>query len=378
MRILEVLPNDGIGGMQVIVERLVEGLRERGFEILLAKGSKPDQFETGTQTVLSFPELTLRPVDVGRAALSLRTIVRKTRPDVVHGHGLRLAPVLTVGTVARRSVPLLVTCHGIPPEQVPRAARYIKGSRAVIASCAEGPQALLAALGIRSLMLPYGVPPAPVSSDRTALMLSWGLSESLAFVISPGRLVPQKDHLTAIRTIQHLPQAALVIVGDGPLQAELQAEANALGVAERVRFVGWRNDVRSLMGAADALLLPSRWEGFGLVAIEAMIASVPVVSVTSPGLREWLVHEDNALLAPVADHTQLAKSLERLLGDAGLRARLIAGGKRTAEHHTVSAMLDDHANIYRRLAGKNRPQGQTETRSRHGQTFNPVQDRWVR
>jgi glycosyltransferase involved in cell wall biosynthesis len=345
-----VLPNTGDGGMQVIVERLVEGLRERGFEVLLATGFPHGQHEKETQSVLSFPELSPRPANVVRTAWSLRSIVRTTRPDVVHGHGLRMAPVLTLATAALRPVPLVVTCHGTPPEQIPRAARYLKVSRAVIASCDEGPRSLLAAEGINGPLLRYGVPPPPIPWDRRALMRSLGLPERLALVVSPGRLVPQKDHLTAIRTIRHLASAALVIVGDGPLKTELQAEATALGVAARVRLVGWRSDVRSLIGAADALLLPSRWEGFGLVAIEAMMASIPVVAASSPGLREWLVHEDNALLAPVANYEQFARALERLFGDAQLRNRLIVGGKRIAERYTVTAMLNDHVQLYRELA----------------------------
>ncbi len=140
-------------------------------------------------------------------------------------------------------------------------------------------------------------------------MRSWGLSEALSLVLSPGRLVPQKDHVTAINAIQHVQDAALVIIGNGPLQTDLLAHASVLNISDRVRVVPWRIDVRSIMAAADALLLPSRWEGHGLVAVEAMMASLPVVAASSPGLREWLVHEDNALLAPVADDQQLASCL---------------------------------------------------------------------
>jgi glycosyltransferase involved in cell wall biosynthesis len=339
--------------MQIIVEGLVEGLRERGFDVRIAVG-RPLVNKKLFDNDHSFPELNMRPANAVRAAWVLRSLLRNTRPDIVHGHGLRLAPVLTLATVALRPVPLVVTCHGIPPEQIPGAARLLKLSRGVIASCGEGPRALLAAEGIHGPLLRNGVPPPPLASDRRRVMESLGLPEEFALVVSPGRLVPQKDHLTAIRTIKHLSAAALVIVGDGPLKAELQAEADILDLAARVRLVGWRSDVRSLIGASDALLLPSRWEGFPLVAIEAMMASVPVVATSSPGLREWLIQEDNALLAPVEDHQQLARALERLFGDAELRARLIIGGNRIAQKHTVTAMLDDHVQLYQDLADMKR------------------------
>jgi glycosyltransferase involved in cell wall biosynthesis len=352
MQILEVLPNDGPGGMQITVERLVVGLRERGLDAQLAIGSRSTRDKAISKADLSFPELNLTPGNAARAAWRLRSIVRKRRPDVVHGHGLRMAPVLTFATASLRPVPLVVTCHGIPPEQVPRAARHLKISRAVVASCGEGPRALLSAEGLNGPLLRNGVPPPPVPSDRKALMRSWGLPGGLALVLSPGRLVPQKDHMTAIRAIQHLPAAALVIIGDGPLRVELQAEVDALGVGARVRLVSWRTDLRSVMGAADAVLLASRWEGFPLVAVEAMMASVPVVAVSSPGLREWLVHDDNALLSPVTNHSQLAESLRRVFEDRELRSRLIAGGGRTAERHTITMMLDDHIHLYNELVNK--------------------------
>ena len=334
---------------------MVAGLKERGLDVLLATGTKTARGDTAPESELYFPELNLRSTNAVRAALALRSIVRTKRPDVVHGHGLRLAPVLTLATATFRPAPLVVTCHGIPPEKAPRVARYLRLSRAAIASCDDGPRALLAAAGIDSFLLRYGVSPAPPPSDRVELMRSLGLSEMLALVVSPGRLVPQKDHLTAIRTIQHLPGAALVIVGDGPLRTELQTETEVLGVADRVRLVGWRSDIHAIMGAADAVLLPSRWEGFGLVAIEAMTASVPVVAASSPGFREWLVHEYNALLAPIADHQQLAVALERVLGDADLRDHLIQGGKRTGDRYTVAAMLDTHLELYKKLASRSRP-----------------------
>lgn len=338
--------------MQITVERLVVGLRERGLDVQLAVGSQSARDTMTSEADFSFPELNARPADAVRAAWVLRSHIRISRPDIVHGHGLRLAPVLTVATAARRPVPLIVTCHGIPPEQLVRAARFVKMSRAVIASCGEGPRALLAVRGIQGPLLRNGVPPPSGPSDRTALMQSWGLSKELALVISPGRLVAGKNQLTAIRTIQHLPGAALVIVGDGPMHDALQAEVDALGLTGRIRLVGWRSDVPSLIAAADALLLPSYGEGHSLVVVEAMMASVPVVAASSRGLREWLVHEDNALLAPVTDHQELADCLGRVFREEGLRDRLIEGGRRTAELHTLRAMLDDHIQLYRELACK--------------------------
>ena len=195
-------------------------------------------------------------------------------------------------------------------------------------------------------------------------MREWGIPVELRLVLSVGRLVPQKDHLTAIRTIKHLPDTALVIVGSGPLEAELQKEAESLGLTSRVRLVGHRSDARALIGAADALLVPSLWEGHPFVAIEAMAASVPVVAASSPGLHEWIIQGENGLLAKVGDHKELAGCLRRLSEDQELRARVVAGGAQVANRQTLTAVVDEHLELYESLVRQGRGRWSAPSRAR--------------
>jgi glycosyltransferase involved in cell wall biosynthesis len=171
----------------------------------------------------------------------------------------------------------------------------------------------------------------------------------MRLLISPGRLVPQKDHVTALRAVRNLPDCALVIIGEGPLRDALLTEADVNDIADRVRLLGWRDDIRSIMAIADTLLLPSRWEGHPLTVVEAMMAGLPVVATDAPGLREWLVDERTALLAPVGDSATLETQLRRVLDDAFLRKRLIENGHREAQMYTTEAMVEDHLRLYREL-----------------------------
>lgn len=337
MRVLQVLPNSGVGGMQVVVERLRTGLSQEGLDVRIVVGGS------------EFPEVAPRSLASIRSARALRSLIEDFDPDVVHGHGLRLAPLLSLAT-AFRPVPVVVTCHGLPPEQVVRTARMLKLSRATtIASCGPGPRDLLAAHGIRGPILRNGTTSAPRSGNRTELMRSWGLPPEMRLFISPGRLVPQKDHVTALRALRNLSDCALIIIGEGPLRDALLVEIDVNDIAGRVRLLGWRDDVRSIMAIADALLLPSRWEGHPLTVVESMMAGLPVVATDAPGLREWLVNDRTALLAPVGDSATLERQLRRVLDDVPLRERLIQNGHREAELYTPEAMVEDHLRLYREL-----------------------------
>ncbi len=338
--------------MPAIVFSLVDQLRDRGLGVTLAIGS--GKVRDG---VVALPSFSKRPADVARFALALRSLLRESRSDVVHGHGLRLAPALRLATAFGPRVSTVVTCHGLPPDQVAGAARAIRLSGVLVASCGEGPRALLEAHGIHGPLLRNGVSDPPPPADRKTVMREWGLPAKHRLVLSVGRLVPQKDHLTAIRTIKHLPDTALVIVGTGPLQSELQKVTESLGLTSRVRLVGYRSDARALIGAADALLIPSRWEGHPLVALEAMAASVPVVAASSPGLREWLIHGENGLLAMVGDDKYLADCLVCLFEDKELRARVVAGGAQVANRHTLTTVVDEHLDFYESLVRQVRRRG---------------------
>jgi glycogen synthase len=158
-----------------------------------------------------------------------------------------------------------------------------------------------------------------------------------------GRIDPRKGIATAIEALPLLPAAARLTVtgaGDAAHLEELRRSARGLGVGERVDFRPPRDQAALAReyAAADALVFPVTWaEPWGLVPLEAMASGTPVVATGTGGSGEYLEDGRNCLLFPPRDAPALAAALERLAGDAGLRARLRAAGLATAARYSDAA-----------------------------------------
>jgi glycosyltransferase involved in cell wall biosynthesis len=145
--------------------------------------------------------------------------------------------------------------------------------------------------------------------------------------------------------------ARLWIAGDGPLAATLRARARALGIEQRVAFLGARHDVAELVLAADVLALASRREGLPMVVLEAMRAARPVVATDVGGTGEAVEHETSGLLVPPGDRGALAAALGRVLGDPVLAERLGAAGRVAwRRRFTARRMAAATAALYRDAA----------------------------
>ncbi len=172
-------------------------------------------------------------------------------------------------------------------------------------------------------------------------------------ILALGRLHPNKAFDVALSALPALPRAILWLAGDGPLRDDLARLAARLGVADRVRFLGWRDDVAALLAAADVLVCPSRREPFGNVVIEAWAHGVPVVAARAAGPAELIADGIDGLLVDVDDAGALAAALDRVLGDTDLAGRLAAAGRAAhdaaySEGKVVSAFLG----LFAALAGK--------------------------
>jgi glycosyltransferase involved in cell wall biosynthesis len=164
-----------------------------------------------------------------------------------------------------------------------------------------------------------------------------------------GRLEHQKGFDVLLRSLAEVPDASLCIVGDGSERAALERLAHELGIADRVLWDGWSDDPRSLLGTFDVLAVPSRFEGFPLVVLEALLARAAVVATDVGSVAEAVIDGETGLLVPSEDSHALAAALRRGLADAGLRRRLgeqgrqLVLGRFTADHMTrgFAALYDE-------------------------------------
>jgi glycosyltransferase involved in cell wall biosynthesis len=134
-----------------------------------------------------------------------------------------------------------------------------------------------------------------------------------------------------LHALAALPECYLWLAGEGPQRARYEALARQLGVAARVRFLGWRQDRMGLLDACDICVLPSRYEPFGTVIAEAWAMRRPLVATRADGARQYVRDGENGLLCPLEDAGSLAAAIRRLLAEPALRAALIDGGARAYE-----------------------------------------------
>lgn len=175
---------------------------------------------------------------------------------------------------------------------------------------------------------PLGIKAAPIiPKSRAELRLP---AEALV-AVTVGRLIPRKGYEQLMRVWSKIPNAHLVIIGDGPLIEQLQQQRARLGLVERVHLVGFVPEAikMSLLAAANLYISASTHEGFGLVFLEAMHAGLPIVATNNGGQTDFLRDGYNALLVPPENDEALAQATARLLDDEGLRERLSAHNKET-------------------------------------------------
>ncbi len=152
--------------------------------------------------------------------------------------------------------------------------------------------------------------------------------EDATLLLAMGRFHPDKGFDILLKALVNLPGACLWLAGGGgPLEGELRNLAAELGVVERVRFLGWRDDQAALLGACDICVVPSRHEPLSNVILEAWSLGVPVVAAASEG-PSWLIRDgETGLICPVDDAPALSAALSRAIGDTALRRRVAEGGQ---------------------------------------------------
>jgi glycogen synthase len=366
---------DVVGGMQVHTARLTAALDGLGVEQTVLTAYRP--FAPRTERIglrstvhrVGFPVRHLRQL-FGVAAVP--RVRGAGRPDLVHvhlGEDLAIVP-LARWAAARAGVPLVATVHCSLGHTLaahdlrsaslrviggPLQIRLLRNADAVLALTDRAVE-LLAASGVarsrlRSVSLGIEDDPAR-SSPRPSEM-----ADGRSWVVYAGRLVREKGVRELVEAVGRIPEVGLVVVGDGPDRAGLQAAAGRLA-AGRVRFVGPRvnAEVQPYLRHADVVVLPSWFEERGRVLLEAMAAGTPVIAARSGGTVASVRDGENGLVVPPRAPEALAAAIRRVISDEGLAAALAAGGRATAATQTVSALADDTLDTYRAVLGaKGRP-----------------------
>ena len=184
----------------------------------------------------------------------------------------------------------------------------------------------------------------PVAVARASL----ATPDGAPLLLILARLHQKKGVDTLLHALADVPRAYLWIAGEGEERATYEALATSLGLGDRVRFLGWRDDRAALLAAADICVMPSRYEPFGTVMAEAWQAQVPLIVAAAQGPSAYVEDGVNGMLVPVDDAPALAAAIKRIIADPALRARLVEGGRRTYDAlFTKAAYVRDTLRFYR-------------------------------
>jgi glycosyltransferase involved in cell wall biosynthesis len=188
-----------------------------------------------------------------------------------------------------------------------------------------------------------------VQAARRAL----GIEPSTIAVGTVTRLMPSKGNEYLVDAVPEItrrhPRARVYIVGEGELAEQLEAQARALGLGDRLVFLGFQRDVSAVLAALDIVVFPSLWEGTPLTAFEALASGKPIVATDADGLLDILTDRKDALVVPKRNAGALARSVIDLIEQPGLAERLAAAARETGERYDIGAFVRKMERLYELL-----------------------------
>jgi glycosyltransferase involved in cell wall biosynthesis len=190
--------------------------------------------------------------------------------------------------------------------------------------------------------------------DREWFRETFRLPEDAVSMAVVAQLIPRKGHRYLLQVMPELleafPNLRLLLFGQGPEEARLRAQVEALALSDRVSFAGFRTDLPKILPCLDLLVHPALMEGLGISLLQAAGAGVPIVAVAAGGMPEIVRDGVNGLLVPPADSQVLAAAIKRLLAEPELRHRFGAAGRELVQQEfSVEHMVAGNLQVYREL-----------------------------
>jgi glycosyltransferase involved in cell wall biosynthesis len=348
----------GVGGCEQHLLTLLPALRERGVDarfLSLDAGGDAARFHRALdERRIPWQRVPCRfdvsPLLAGRVVRALRA----ERPDLVHTHMVHADAYGSFAAHALRA-PFVSTRHNDdryllgPFRYVDRALMH-GVSRIVAISEAVREFHVRAGLPAEKLVtIHYGLDEPP-STPSEVTPADVGVPDDAPLVLAVGRLIEQKDHMTLLtafaRVRESQPDARLAILGWGPLEQVTRERAHMLGLDGTALVLG-RVEPRDWLARADIFAHTSRWEGFGIVLLEAMLAGLPIVATRVSAVPEIVADGTTGYLVPPADADAVAERLSELIADPARRRTLgDAGRRRACDEFSVTRMTERTLEVY--------------------------------
>jgi glycosyltransferase involved in cell wall biosynthesis len=357
-RVLHVMRMTGVSGSENHVAELVGALREHGWrsDVLIPSPHPPPRRDLSVRLAGVADQVNVVSMRTDASPSLVRRLARLLRSgryDVAHAHLVHADWHLALAGVLAREVPLVTTKHNPDPFRAMLAFRTVERAAlrrysAVIAISDALRCFLAATLGVGAVTVRYGLRASAEPQHRS--------TQSIDRLVAVGRLEKQKGFDVAIAAMRRIadeaPHVRLTIAGAGSLRTELEAQVERLDLRGSVTLVGWHDDIDQLLRDSDAFVHTARWEGFGLVLLEAMRASLPIVATQVAAIPEVVEDGVTGILVPPDDPNAVADAVLSLVLDPR-RARELgrAGSLRLRQRFSPGAMARGVAAVYDSVAG---------------------------
>ena len=370
-----------LGGSGKYISVLAEALKSRGVIcdlIYFPLGVQQDA-EIESSFVRTYHFATppgLSPLVCWRNALQVRRLLKTVKYDIVHTHTSLGGTMGRLGALMARQHGLFVghTIHAYGADEftpIPQKWFYWVIERAFdnLTDGYVSPSNYMVQYGGRTHLittkkatviynsLPLKSPADDRSDQRARIRGRLGIKDNVSLMLFCGRLERQKGVdviLEAMGRLKLADRIYLVVCGVGDDEPKLKEMALQLGIHASISWEGWQSDVSAYYAAADMYVMPSRWESFGLVFLEAMNYSLPVLSTNVQAIPEVVVHQETGLLCDSDDASALAENINKMVDDQMFRQRLGRAGKlRQTNYFKFNNFVDQHVEWYEQAISMN-------------------------
>jgi glycosyltransferase involved in cell wall biosynthesis len=352
IRVLHVITEMAVGGAEsLVVEMARQGHHENWVSGVASNGGQRvgDLIEGGIPHFdVSAPRRSIRGVLSARSALA--RAVREFQPDVVVAHNVSAT---AVARLARPRVPLLTVFHGVSGTDYRNAARVLSfaADRVVAVGDIIAERLKDAGLSGAEMTVIRNAVSRPRPVCRQAARESLNIPANVPVAVCLARMEPQKRHDVLLDAWARLGgQEILLLAGDGSLRADLEFKAHNMG--DRIRFLGNRSDVTTLLAAADISVLTSDWEGLPMAVLESLAAGRPVVATDVDGVREVLGMGGGRMVPP-GDADSVANALAEMLYVEAARTEAAKTGLSTIEKlYDPREMMKNYGRVVGPMLGR--------------------------
>lgn len=364
-KVVQIVPMLGPGGAERVAVDVARRLNRERFEVALISiwrrvGGELENLLDNSDVRVEY--LGKESGFDSRTYHRLHRVLRDCRPDVVHTH-LQVLRYALPSLLFLKPTSMLHTVHNLAEREIePRAQciqRYaLKHGVIPVAVSNEVAVSLRRLYKIpRCPVIANGIPTSHYASPRISRR-EWrariGFSEDHVLFVCVARFATQKNHSLLLKAFAGGPaadpSAHLVLVGEGDLEEQLEAQAKNFGLANRIHFLGLRTDIPEVLGAADVFVLSSDWEGNPLSIMEAMAAGLPVVSTAVGGVPDLFANGREGFQVPQGDGEAFSGAMTFFLRDPETRRSMgMAAARRARENFDVSRMVHAYEELYERL-----------------------------